>query len=309
MGARYRVRRLEQNPIIVPHMDERMGANINGPTLLRVPEWVSDPLGRYYLYFSHHNGTYIRLAIADAIEGPWRMHEPGTLQHADSYFPPELEPLDPAALPTGMVPPLPHIASPDVHVDHAAGQVRMYYHGILANRRQVTRVALSADGLRFAAREEILGPSYFRVFRHGGWWYALAMPGVFLRSRDGLTGFERGPTLFTHDMRHSAVFVDGDTLTVFYTVVGEAPERVVVSAIDLSGDWLSWREGPAEPVLEPEREYEGVDLPLVPSIRGEITQRARQLRDPAVYREEGRTYLLYAVAGESGIAIAELSEQ
>jgi len=309
MGARYRVRRLEQNPIIVPHMDERMGANINGPTLLRVPEWVSDPLGRYYLYFSHHNGTYIRLAIADAIAGPWRMHEPGTLQHADSYFPPELEPLDPAALPTGMVPPLPHIASPDVHVDHEAGQVRMYYHGILANRRQVTRVALSADGLRFAAREEILGPSYFRVFRHGGWWYALAMPGVFLRSRDGLTGFERGPTLFTRDMRHSAVLVDGDTLTVFYTVVGEAPERVVVSTIDLSGDWLSWREGPAEPVLEPERGYEGVDLPLVPSIRGEITQRARQLRDPAVYREGGRTYLLYTVAGESGIAIAELSEQ
>jgi hypothetical protein len=270
---------------------------------------VADPLGRYYLYFSHHNGAYIRLAIADAIEGPWRMHEAGTLQHADSHFPPALEPLDRAALPAGMVPPLPHIASPDVHVDHEAGQVRMYYHGILASRRQVTRVALSADGLRFAAREEILGPSYFRVFRHRDWWYALAMPGVFLRSRDGLTGFERGPTLFTRDMRHAAVMVDGDTLTVFYTVVGEAPERIVVSTVDLSGDWRSWREGPADPVLEPEREYEGADLPLVPSIRGEVTTRARQLRDPAVYREEGRTYLLYSVAGESGIAIAELSER
>jgi hypothetical protein len=33
-----------------------------------------------------------------------------------------------------------------------------------------------------------------------------------------------------------------------------------------------------------------------------------QLRDPAVYEESGRTYLLYAVAGESGsgIAIAEV---
>jgi hypothetical protein len=29
-----------------------------------------------------------------------------------------------------------------------------------------------------------------------------------------------------------------------------------------------------------------------------------QLRDPAVYEESGRTFLLYAVAGESGIAIA-----
>jgi len=31
-----------------------------------------------------------------------------------------------------------------------------------------------------------------------------------------------------------------------------------------------------------------------------------QLRDPTVYEENGRVYLLYAVAGESGIAIAEV---
>jgi hypothetical protein len=34
----------------------------------------------------------------------------------------------------------------------------------------------------------------------------------------------------------------------------------------------------------------------------------RQLRDPAIYQEDGRTYLLYSVAGEHGIAIAELLE-
>ena len=31
-----------------------------------------------------------------------------------------------------------------------------------------------------------------------------------------------------------------------------------------------------------------------------------QLRDPAIFEEDGRIYLLYAVAGESGIAIAEV---
>jgi hypothetical protein len=41
-------------------------------------------------------------------------------------------------------------------------------------------------------------------------------------------------------------------------------------------------------------------------MRGLIVGPARQLRDPAIYREDGRTYLLYAVAGESGIAIAEV---
>jgi len=30
------------------------------------------------------------------------------------------------------------------------------------------------------------------------------------------------------------------------------------------------------------------------------------LRDPAIFEEYGRIYLLYSVAGESGIAIAEL---
>jgi len=31
-----------------------------------------------------------------------------------------------------------------------------------------------------------------------------------------------------------------------------------------------------------------------------------QLRDPAIFEEDDRVYLLYAVAGESGIAIAEI---
>ena len=31
-----------------------------------------------------------------------------------------------------------------------------------------------------------------------------------------------------------------------------------------------------------------------------------QLRDPAIYEEDGRVYLLYTVAGERGIALAEV---
>jgi hypothetical protein len=30
------------------------------------------------------------------------------------------------------------------------------------------------------------------------------------------------------------------------------------------------------------------------------------MRDPAIFQEGGRTYLLYSVAGESGIAITEI---
>lgn len=305
--APYEVIRIGEGPILTPHMDDRMGANLAGPSLVRAPEWLPGRLGEYYLYFAHHNGAYIRLAVADALEGPWRIHTPGALQHAGSHFPDELDPMDPARIRPGMVVSTPHIASPDVHVDEERREVRMYYHGINRDRTQVTRVATSKDGVRFTAHEPVLGRSYFRVFEHGGWYYALAMPGVVYRARDPLGPFEEGPTLFASNMRHSAVLVDGDTLTVFYTMVGEEPpEKVLVTTVDLRRDWMEWQTGAVAPVIQPERDYEGADLPMAPSIRGEISERARQLRDPAVYREADRLYLLYAVAGESGIALAEL---
>ena len=305
-----RIERLGNGPLIVPNMDERMGANINGPSLVRVPDWAPNRLGNYYLYFSHHNGDYIRLAVADEITGPYRIYSPGSLQHAQSYFPAEIDPLDSSRLPPGIVTPIPHIASPDVHVDDALRRFRMYYHGILRDRTQVTRVATSEDGIAFTGLPAILGRSYWRAFEHGGWHYGLAMPGVFYRSRDPLGPFEQGPTLFGSNQRHTAVMLNEDTLTVFYTNVGEEPpECILVATIDLSGDWLHWEATAPSVLLQPERAYEGADLPLVPSIRGEATQRARQLRDPAVYVEGASAYLLYSVSGESGIAIGRLQQE
>ena len=59
------------------------GASINGPSMIRVPDWVQKPLGKYYLYFAHHAGKYLRLAYADQPEGPWKFHAGGVLQLAD----------------------------------------------------------------------------------------------------------------------------------------------------------------------------------------------------------------------------------
>ena len=68
--------------------------------------------------------------------------------------------------------------------------------------------------------------------------------------------------------------------------------------------WVSRRSW--DTVLVLETEYEGAELPVVPSSRGIVTVWVRQLRGPAVFREGGGTYLLYAVAGEQGIAIARV---
>jgi hypothetical protein len=91
-----RIRRLDGNPIVRPEMDDRMGGNVQGPSLIRVPDWIPSPLGRYYLYFADHKGAYIRLAVADTLTGPWRMHRPGALTLAESGFPTE-----PIAVPAG----------------------------------------------------------------------------------------------------------------------------------------------------------------------------------------------------------------
>lgn len=110
-------RRLEVNPII--NASPEIGDVVNHPSVISVPTWVEDPLGEYYLYFSHKHGKYIRLAYADRIDGPWELYEPGTLQIEQTPF-------------------VGHIASPDVHVDHDAQEIRMYYHGETRVRDLVT---------------------------------------------------------------------------------------------------------------------------------------------------------------------------
>ena len=57
-----RVTRLADGPIIGPHLHPSIGVNIQGPSLIRVPDWIEDRLGAYYLYFADHKGSYIRLA-------------------------------------------------------------------------------------------------------------------------------------------------------------------------------------------------------------------------------------------------------
>ena len=304
--------RLLDRPLIHVDDDPALQGNVNGPSLIRVPDWVEGALGRYYLYFAHHEGPAIRLAYADALTGPWTLHPAGALVLADSLFPtepPAEENLDPrvaAIIKAGFDDLYPHIASPDVLVDHETRRMRMYYHGRHNDGRQLTRVATSSDGLNFTAHEELLGPPYFRVFTYADAWYALAMPGVLLRSADGLTDFERGPTCFNTNMRHSALLHRGDTLHVFWTQVGDAPERILHSTVALGGDWQQWNNTEPTEVLRPERAWEGAGLPTEPSRRGSIMRPANQLRDPAILEEDGKAYLLYAVAGEQGIAIARL---
>ena len=174
-----RVERLLDRPIITPELHPSLGPNIQGPSLIRVPDWVPKRLGTYYLYFADHKGRYIRLAYADNLLGPWRIHVPGSLQLEGSHLltePPtgpaeQLAKLRAAPQPANLShdafteATTPHIASPDVQVDHENRRIVMYYHGLnAALAAGDARGDIDVTASAFDARPEILGRTYFRAF-------------------------------------------------------------------------------------------------------------------------------------------------
>lgn len=289
------VERLAGNPILSCDPEGPQGDNVNGPSLIRVPEWVTAPLGRYYLYFAHHVGRFIRLAVADDLTGPWRVHAPGVLDVSEV-----------ASLHD-------HVASPDVHVDEEARRIRMYVHGVSdpaadGEPPQETCLATSRDGLCFDVDPTLLGESYFRVWTWDGWQYAVSLGGRVWRSADEGRPFERGVRLagLPEGTRHLAVLRKGTDLWVAWSVIGDCPERLFLGRVDLTQDWQAWRLRDVQELLRPEHAWEGADCPLVPSRVGMVTGPAHQLRDPAFFSEDGADYLLYSVAGENGLAMARM---
>ena len=304
-------RYLNDAPILDVDTYPELNGNINGPSLIAAPDWLPDPPGNYLLYFAHHEGHTIRLAASDSLTGPWRMQPPALSLEQSGFalrtpLPHELCEEAREFIARDADGDYPHIASPDALVDPEARQIRLYYHGRLEDGRQRTRVAVSADGTDFKVQPETVGLSYMRVFQHSDWYYALSMPAQLYRSKDGLQGFETGPQMTTAPIRHHALLKHREDWYVFWTRVGDTPERILVSRLNTQGDWSEWYFEEPVDVHRAEKSWEGGDLPANASKYGAVHERANQLRDPAIFVENGRIYLIYAIAGEQGLAIGEL---
>lgn len=324
-----RLLRLGESPIVTGAMlPGEDGASINGPSLVKVPEWVENPLGRYYLYFSHHAGKYLRLACADQLEGPWKIVDGGVM---------------PLSAQTAVTD---HIASPQVVIDETARRFYLYYHGVNPNPAakvggdeeggQVSGVAVSADGIHFEATGGVIGPAYLQVFQHDGRWFAFNHSGLLrgaakpggpftpiasilgpdilaavdpaLLGEPGAAPAESRPTHgpFRYSIRHVGVDVAGDRLFVYFSCVGHRPERILRTVVEMQGPPETWRARGVTEVLRPEKPWEGADLPLAYSRGGISLKRVNELRDPAVFRDGSRAWLIYTVAGENGLGLAEI---
>ncbi len=77
----------------------------------------------------------------------------------------------------------------------------------------------------------------------------------------------------------------------------------------MGSDWLKWQKSEPSTLLTAEMEYEGVNCPVRRSERGSVHHLVHQLRDPCIFEEEEKTYLLYSTGGEHGIAIGELTDK
>ena len=318
----FSAKRLLDRPIIHQQLDASIGDNINGPSLIRVPDWVSEPLGKYYLYFAHHKGESIRMAYADTLTGPWQIYQSGVLGLRESKFVIDVSEQSDSMGKSAWADQLedeyfyPHIASPDVHIDDKNKRILMYYHGLLVDGDQQTRFAVSNDGVDFEAQQELLSPPYFRGFKYGQHIYAITWGGKLWQGDDWEGPFREGPN-FIFDkfndapgifLRHGALLLHGDALFLFYSRIGDRPERIMVVKIELCENWYNWRIGEPKEILSPGLEWEGAQLKNVASLIGAAEEPVNQLRDPDVFTDlDGSMYLLYSGAGESAIGIASLS--
>jgi hypothetical protein len=298
----------------------------------------------YYLYFSHHKGDHIRLAYADSPMGPWTLYEPGTLRLADSGFPQTISDgadkeglkqlgsnfstqvirdyLMLAYRATVADPEIrrqrgiakaanaqAHIASPEVIVDEKGQRLVMYFHGLENGRFQRSRIAVSSNGVDFEVLDETVFSNYLRAFSFRNEHFVLGMPGILYRSDRLDGGFKpRDSALFEPDMRHAGVWVEGEILHVLWSRVGDAPEGILYSRVDMSSsNWNDWQATRGVEIMRPAVEWEGSELPLFASLRGEISEASHELRDPFFFRDEdGSAYLYYVGAGEQAIGVARI---
>ena len=315
--------------IISSGMSQELGQNINGPSLIMVPDFVENKLGKYYLYFADHKGQEIKMAFADDLAGPWTLKSGGVLSLEASTLltKPPKKPIDyqenktqKKGLDSGYNPPkeyeayiptreqtatIPHLASPEVIIDSVNQKIVMYFHGLVEYGDQRTKMAQSKDGLSFVAEEEIVGYPYFRVFEYKDSQYAFSMPGVIYKKIS--KKFTPVNNIFDYDVRHSGVLVQDDFLYIFYSRVGDKPESILMSYVDMTKPSVMWKASEPVMVLKPEMDWEGANLPLIQSSRDAINVPVNQVRDPAIFVEKDVIYLLYSVRGENGIAIAKLN--
>jgi len=318
------------------------------PAWLKKSGDVAHPDANFYMYFASHVGQYIRMAWAKELAGPWTLYGTGRQIESGQRGVLDLGAEASLCIGNGLTiaghaaSPDVHVDEDQKQI------VLYFHGPVFHEKKrlgQCTLVATSENGLNFnppdragessrGIRPVVLGSSYFRVFRCRGRTYAVASRAQLYKA-PGTVGEScwQVPDSFHHDtmlweprrdplvmpplveksgkemlIRHAGVHVQGSRLNLFYSRIGDQPECVMHSQIDITSEnWNDWSAiSPASSVLVPEYQWEGTDLPLKPSESGWGIG-VRELRDPYVFEDAGKLFLFYCGRGEEAIGMAELS--
>jgi hypothetical protein len=277
------------------------GQYINGPTVIKVPNWVEDSLGAYYMYFADHHGLEIRLAFSDALSGPWTV-SPNPVVRLNN----NLAIRD-------------HIASPDIYVDHDSHTIYMTVHGEPISTmydNQVSVLVESEDGKSFAQDPSYAGSiwadfAYARILKIDDMFVRINPRKHQVSRSDSIIGPFSDPVSYSlpieREHRHASVLLDGSNIVLYYTRLRDAPERIYRATIDADQPWGQWALTNEECVRRPELSWEGARFPVALSKTGPA-HFVNQLRDPFIFDDGTHRALFYSYAGESGIAMATISE-
>lgn len=280
-------------------LGETAGRFTNGPTVIKVPDWVEESLGAYYMYFADHHGKGIRLAYSDSLNGPWTV-SPNPVLRLNKTL----------AIRS-------HIASPDVYIDHDSRTIYMTVHGEPISSlydSQVSVLAESEDGIDFAQDPSYAGSiwanfAYARILKIDDTFVRVNPRKHQVSRSNSVTGPFSEPVEYSlpenREHRHASVLLDGSTIVMYYTRLRDAPERIYRATIDASQPWGQWALADEQCVRRPERSWEGAQFPVALSKPGPANS-ANQLRDPFIYDDGTDRALFYSYAGESGIAMATL---
>lgn len=289
--------------IKVDDLPETMSRNLNGPTCLKKPQFASSELDDFLLYFSQHDGQSISLMTSSTPLGPWRIVSHNLIQmHENSEF-------------------HDHVASPHVEVSHREGVIFLYFHSRKQNsREQFTFLYSSRDGLNFFPEKlQPKIPFYFRMIQLEDKFLAVTKGGDFFLNQN--RSFTEGWTFvgnpfqtetvldryhnYVGAIRHACFFQFKDNILLFYSVIGDAPERIFASNLTIKANSKIIIENKFE-VIRPTEEFEGASQELRPSSSGPAVTFENALRDPFVLKYDNSAFLYYSFGGETGLAVTQL---
>ena len=300
--------RLADQPLLRVGDHPGIGQNLNGPSVVRVPDWVPEPEGKFYMYFAHHTGSHIRMAASDALSGPWQVLDPPPLRLSDTGFAQDAVAYRNAD--GAEVVETAHIASPDVHVLEDAQLFVMLFHGLHEGGAQCTRIAVSDDGRNFRTTgyDEDVAPPYLRLCKVRERYIGITWGAEVFIAESCFGPFQKGPPVLQRpngkDLipRHPVLAWRDERLHCFYTLIGDRPERIWHTSLDPDVPFAEWRIEEPTMLLAPEHAWEGAHLPQVASKVGIASVPEHALRDALVFED----HLFYVGGGEQAIGAVRL---